>query len=109
MLDRSPAPIWKIVPGCRPRIKLTNWQRDRAAWNTRKRRSRKRKRELKNSHSILTTKLDPNLLIDVAVRRGLLIERDVSDDPVKLQAVLNILQAEFEGEVKNLFEGWQQK
>jgi len=110
MLVRSPTPIRlkfkRIIPGCRPRIKRTDWERDRATAKIRKQRERARKRKLKNS--LLSLTINRDWLIDTALERGLLTERDV-EDAGKLQAALNMLQAEIEGVVTDKIESWRRQ
>jgi hypothetical protein len=108
MLVRSPTPIRlrfkRIIPGCRPRIKRTDWERDRATAKIRKQRERARKRK----KSLLSLTINRAWLIDTAVERGLLTERDV-EDPGKLQAALNMLQTEIEGVVADKIRSWRRQ
>jgi hypothetical protein len=95
-----------IPPAAQLRRSIIDAQQVRVASRIRKRHERERKRKLK--HSLLTLKINRDWLIDVAVERGLLTERE-SENPVKRQAVLNTLQAEIEGVVADKVRSWRRQ
>jgi hypothetical protein len=115
MLVRSPATTILISPDAaqlrlsprRLKRKATNAEQERIAAKMRKRRSRGLKQKLKKS--LLSLRINRDWLIDAAVERGLLTEKDVAENAGKRQAVLNALQAEIEGVVVDKVRSWRRQ